>query len=189
MQQCRTVSLWFLKTWLLLAHPAARESDPEVTPARWDSGSDDLYGRMVTNQPLPNRLSIWVTRRAEEAPKPAMAQHIPLPTVIADGRTIQFRAKRAGVLFLDVSLVYHPGWEIEHPLELDGRALRLWPRAADTEADFASLPPVHPKVMGWLKGPTLHLLPGALGSANLPPLSPSFDPMELLPQFASGGGW
>jgi len=94
-----------------------------------------------------------------------------------------------GVLFLDVSLVYHPGWEIEHPLELDGRALRLWPRAADAEADFASLPPVHPKVMGWLKGPTLHFLPGALGSANLPPLSPSFDPMELLPQFTSGGGW
>jgi hypothetical protein len=31
-----TVALWFLKTWLLLAHPAARESDPDVTPARWD---------------------------------------------------------------------------------------------------------------------------------------------------------
>jgi hypothetical protein len=30
--------------------------------------------------------------------------------------------------FLDVELVYHPGWEIEHPLEVDGRAARLWPR-------------------------------------------------------------
>jgi len=118
-----------------------------------------------------------------------MAQHIPLPTVIADGRTIQFRAKRAGVLFLDVSLVYHPGWEIEHPLEAAGRALRLWPRAADAEAGFASLPPVHSKDMGWLKGPTLDFLPGALGSADLPPLSSSFDPMGLLPQFISGGGW
>jgi hypothetical protein len=183
------VAGWFLKTWLLLAHPAARESDPAVTPARWDSASDDLYGWMVTNQPPPTGLSIWVTRRAEEGPEPAVTQYIPLPTVIADGRTIQFSAKRAGVQFLDVSLVYHPDWEIEHPLELDGRALRLWPRAADAEAHFASLPPVHPKVMGWLKGPTLHFLPGALGSANLPPLSPSFDPMELLPQFTSGGRW
>jgi hypothetical protein len=34
-----------------------------------------------------------------------------------------------------------------------------------------------------------YFLPGALGSANLPPLSPSFDPVELLPQFTSGGGW
>jgi hypothetical protein len=116
-------------------------------------------------------------------------QHIPLPTVIADRRTIQFTAKRAGVLFLDVSLVYHPGWEIEHPLEAAGRALRLWPRAADAEAGFASLPPVHSKDMGWLKGPTLYFLPGALGSADLPPLSPSFDPMEFLRQFTSGGGW
>jgi hypothetical protein len=62
------VARGFLKTWLLLAHPAAQESDP---------------------------------------------------------RSLQFRAKRAGVLFLDVSLVYHPGWEIEHPLEAAGRALRL----------------------------------------------------------------
>jgi hypothetical protein len=169
--------------------PAARESDPDVTPARWDSVSDDLYGWMVAHEPPPTGLSIWVARRADQGPEPAETRHIPLPTVIADRKTIQFRAKRAGVQFLDVSLVYHPGWEIEHPLELDGRALRLWPRAADAEADFASLPPVHPKVMGWLRGPTLHLLPGALVSANLPPLSPSFDPMELLPQFASGGGW
>ena len=155
------VARWFLKTWLLLAHSAARESAPEVTPGRWDSGSDDLYGWMVTNQPPPTGLSIWVTRRAEEGPEPAVTRHIPLPTVVADGRTIQFRAKRAGVQFLDVSLVYHPGWEIEHPLEAAGRALRLWPRVADAEADFASLPPVHSKDMGWLKGPTLYFLPGA----------------------------
>src|SRR5215210_716473 len=44
------VALWFRKTLLLLAHPAARESDPDVTPARWDSVSDDLYSWMVTNQ-------------------------------------------------------------------------------------------------------------------------------------------
>jgi hypothetical protein len=43
-------------------------------------------------------------------------------SAIADGRTIQFRARCAGVLFLDVSLVYHPGWEIEHPLKAADRA-------------------------------------------------------------------
>jgi hypothetical protein len=183
------VALWFLKTWLLLAHPAARESDPEVTPARWDSISIDLYSWMITNQPPPTGLSIWVTRRAEEGPEPAVTQRVPLPTVIADGSKLQFRVKRAGVQFLDVSLVYHPGWGIEHPLAAAGRALRLWPRAANTEADFASLPPVHPSDMAWVKGTTLYFLPGALGSINLPPLSSSLDPMELLPQFTSGGGW
>jgi hypothetical protein len=183
------VAQWFLKTWLLLAHPEARESDPEVTPARWDLVSDDLYSWMVTNQPSPAGLSIWITRRAEQGPQPAVTVHIPLPTVMAEGRKIQFRVKRAGVRFLDVSLAYHPGWEIEHPLEIGGRALRLWPREPQTEADFASLPPVYPKEMAWLKGPTLYFLPGALGSAELPPLSSSFDPMDLLPQFTSRGGW
>jgi hypothetical protein len=182
------VALWSLKTWLLLAHPAARESDPEVTPARWDSVSDDLYSWMVSNKAPPAGLSVWVTRRADDRPEPTVTRHIPLPAVVTDVSKIQFRAKRAGVQFLDVSLVYHPSWEIEHPLEVEGRALRLWPRKVDSRADFASLPPVHPKEMAWVKGPTLDFLPGVFGSADLPPLSPSFDPMDLLPEFTSRGG-
>ena len=183
------MALWFLKTWLLLAHPAARESDPDVTPARWDSVPEELYSWLVTDQPPPAGFSIWVTRRAEEGPEPAAIRRIPLPTVVADGRSIKFRAKRAGVRLLDVSLVYHPGWEIEHPLEVEGRALRLWPRTADTEADFASLPTVHPKDTTWLKGPTLYFLPGVFGRGDLPRLSPSFNPLDLLPRFVSQGGW
>jgi hypothetical protein len=185
----RFVALWFLKTWLLLAHPAARESDPDVTPARWDSVGDDLYSWLVINQPPPVGFSIWVTKRAEGLPDPAVTRRIPLPTVVADGREIQFRVKRAGVQFLDVSLVYHPGWEIEHPLEAEGRALRLWPRQADAGADFSSVPAVHPNDTAWLKGPRLHFLPDAFGSDDLPPLSPSFDPMDLVPRFISRGEW
>jgi hypothetical protein len=109
------------------------------------------------------------------------------PTVVADGREIEFRVQRAGVGSLDVRLVYHPGWEIEHPLEVKGRALRLWPRTAGTRADFASVPPVHPKDIAWAKGPRLHVLPGVFGRGGLPPLTPSFNLMNLLPQFISGG--
>jgi hypothetical protein len=108
--------------------------------------------------------------------------------VIADGRTAQFRAKRAGVLFLDVSLVYHPDWRSS----TRWRA-RAEPCACGRERQTprpTSLPshPFTPRTWGWLKGPTLYFLPGALGNANLPPLSPSFDPMELLPQVTSGEG-
>jgi hypothetical protein len=187
--QTRSLTLWFLKTWLLLAHPEARESDPDVKPARWDLAGDDLYSWLVINKRPPAGFSIWVSKQAEEASEPAATRHIPLPTIVADGREIQFKVKRAGVQFLDVSLVYHPGWEIEHPLEAEGRALRLWPREADTGADFASVLPVHPKETAWLKGPRLHFVPGAYGSADLPPLSPSFDPRDLLPEFVSRGGW
>lgn len=183
------VAQWFMKTWLLLAHPAARESDPGVTPSRWEAVSEAWYGWMVTDQPPPTGFSIWVTRRAEGVPRPAVTRRIPLPTVVADGREIQFRVKRAGVRFLDVSLVYHPDWEIEHPLEAEGRALRLWPLEAEGGADFASLPPVHPRDLAWLKGPRLHFLPDAFGGDDLPPLSPSFDSMGLMPEFISRGAW
>jgi hypothetical protein len=183
------VARWFLKTWLLLAHPAARESDPDVRPPRWDSIEDNWYSWLVTKDPPPTGFSIWVTKRSEGMPEPAVTRHIPLPTVLVDGRRIQFRVKRAGVQFLDVSLVYHPGWEIQHPLEVEGRALRLWPRDADSQADFASVPPVHPKDMAWLKGPTLHFLPDIFGIIDLPPLTPSFDPMDFLPRFISKAAW
>jgi hypothetical protein len=183
------VALWFLKTWLLWAHPAARVSVPRIAPPRWDGVGDDLYTWIVTDQLPPAGLSIWVTKRREEETEDAATRHIPLPTVVADGRRIEFRVKRASLRWLDVSLVYHPGWEIDHPLEADGRALRLWPRESDTGADFASLPPVHPRDTVWLEGPTIHFATGAFGRGDLPPLSPSFNPMDLGPEFISRIGW
>ena len=96
-------------------------------------------------------------------------RHIPLPTVVADGRKIEFRVKRAGLRSLDVSLLYHPGWEIAHPLEADGRALRLWPREVDSGvADSASLQPVHPQGYGLGRGANDSLRPGCLLAGRSP---------------------
>jgi hypothetical protein len=184
------VARWFLKTWLLWAHPATRESVPGIAPSRWDGISDGLYVWTVTNQLPPAGLSMWITKRGEEDPEDAATRHIPLPTVVvADGRKIEFRAKRAGLRSLDVSLVYHPDWEIAHPLEAEGRALRLWPREGGTRADFASLPPVHRRDTVWLEGPTVHFLPDAFKRGDLPPLSPYFNLMDLGPQFISRIEW
>jgi hypothetical protein len=183
------VARWFLKTWLLWAHPAARMSVPDIAPPRWDGVTDDLYTWMVTDQRPPAGLSIWATKRGKEEPEAGATRYIPLPTVVADGRRIEFRVKRASLRWLDVSLVYHPGWEIDHPLETEGRALRLWPRAADTEADFAALPAIHARDTVWLKGPTIHFIPGAFERGNLPALAPSFNPIGLGPQLISRIGW
>jgi hypothetical protein len=117
-------------------------------------------------------------------------RHVPLPTVVADGRKIEFRVKRAGLRSLDVSLLYHPRWEIAHPLEVDGRALRLWPREVDSGvADFASLQPVHPKDTVWVEGPTIHFVPDAFWRGDLLPLSPSFNPIDLGSRLISRISW
>lgn len=184
------VSLWFLKTWLLLAHPKARDSEPGITPSRWHSVSEDLWTWMVNDQPPPAGLSVWVARIGDSVPNVSATRHVPLPTVVADGREVEFMSMRAGVRFLDVSLAYHPGWEINHPLEVEGRALRLWPRNPDEPADFGSLPSVNPKDTSWLKGPRLQFSPGTFPSPDLPPLSADLNLMMDLPlRFLQGASW
>jgi hypothetical protein len=179
-QQATIVGLWLLKTWLLLAHPLAEDSQVDIPALRWTSATDDLWSWMVASRPPPEGLSVWANKRSAPPNDQTPTRRVPLPTVIADGREIEFLSSRAGVRFLDVGVVYHPGWEIDHPLEREGRALRLWPRDSDQPADFARLPPVDTNDTNWLSGPRLHFYPGTFASSNLPPLSASLTPMQLM---------
>ncbi len=141
-------------------------------------------------RPPPAGLSVRANRRGDEGLGDGSTWRIALPTVVADGREVEFMSHRAGVRFLDVSLVYHPGWEIKHPLEVEGRALRLWPRDPNEPADFTVLPPVDPKDTSWLKGPRLPFFPGTFPSADLPPLSADLNLMMDLPhRFLQMAAW
>lgn len=182
-----TLGLWFLKTWLLLAHPAARDSEPGIAPHRWGSMEEGLFGWMIDDGPPPTGLSLWVFKRGEQLHEPPSTRRVALPTVVADGHEIEFRAMRAGVRFLDVSLVYHPDWKIEHPLEVEGRALRLWPpNPGRGVVDFSPLPEVDSREFAWLKGPRLQFAAGAFGRVDLPALSSSFNPLEAVPGVEMG---
>jgi hypothetical protein len=197
--KAEVVALWFLKTWLLLAHPDATNPAPDVDFPRWRSVSEDLWTWMVSDQPPPDGLSLWVTKRDDRGLIDHPTRYIPLPVVVADREEIEFQVQRVGLGWprskspaggLDVSLVYHPCWEIEHPLEREGRALRLWPHNQGGPADFAALPPVDPNDTTWVKGPRLHFFPGTFGSSRLPPLSPMFNPTDAqFVRFIEGGSW
>lgn len=176
--EAHIAGLWLLKTWLLQAHPAALYgSVPSVViPQQWDLTMvpDDLYSWMVNDQPPPTGLSVWITRMRNSLPDDPAGHRIMLPTVIADGRTIQFQARRHGVQSLDVSLVYHPSWPIEHPLEADGQAVRMWPRSGGS-VNIAELPAVNPRTMAWATGPDVYFEPGVYGKTNLPLLRAEMD--------------
>jgi hypothetical protein len=178
MSEATIVGLWFVKTWVLLTHPACRHSEPALGPEPWSVVPDDLYSWMVTGQTPPAALSVWLTKEDRRL-EVLEIRHLPLPTVVADGRETQFQALRFGLRSLQVSLVYHPGWEIEHPLEAERRAIRLWPRATGATADFTAMPAVAPRDTCWLKGPLLHFRDGVFGNAELPPLSADFDSQAL----------
>jgi hypothetical protein len=98
------VARWFLKTWLLWAHPTTRESVPGIAPSRWDGVADNLYTWMVTDQLPPAGLSMWVTKRGEDEPGDSPTRHIPLPRVVADGREIEFRVAAQVLMRLGADL-------------------------------------------------------------------------------------
>ena len=182
--EAELVGRWFVKTWLLLARPELQVSDPGYEPTPWVPLEPSLYEWMTVEPPTPTPtgLSAWLVKIDREGRPAAATRHIALPTVVADGSTVQFRAFRFGLGWLDVSLVHHPLWAISHPLEAEGRAARLWPPSPTTGLEVGGLPLVGDREMSWLTGPTVHFQPDTYGKIELPPLSATTDFMTDLEQ-------
>jgi hypothetical protein len=181
-----------LKTWLLTAHPSARSFDPVGSVPRFELTEvpDDLYGWSVSGRRPPLGLSVWATRHARRPPDSDDPYRIPLPTVLADGWTARFQELThgldlVGAGYLDFSLVYHPGWEIAHPLEAEGRAIRLWPRDNRRALDLGSFPLVDARELRWYRGPRLLFAPGAYRTEEREPLSASTR-LTFFPPFPAG---
>ena len=174
--EANTLGMWLLKTWLLLAHPRARSSMPGVSPRRWDLSQipDDLYSWMITGAEPPHGLSVWAAREEASLPAPNQPRFLPLPTVIVDGQSTRFYVFRCSITFFDVTITYHPSWDIDHPLEREGRAVRLWP-AQGSAVDLGVLPSVATRDTVWVDGPTLQFVPGYYGTAVLPPIDENQD--------------
>ena len=190
--RARAFALWVLKTWLLTAHPAARVSDPRSIPARLELAEvpEEVYGWMVEEKPPPAGLSIWATRGVRAATNGGPRYRIPLPTVTADGQTTRFQelAFRLDLLeggVLDVELVYHPGWEIEHPLEHDARGVRLWPRDGRLVLDLGALPVLEAHELAWARGPRLVFAPKSYHGERREPLSAETS-FSFFPPFPPG---
>jgi hypothetical protein len=192
--QAATFGLWLVKTWLLLAHPRAEHVDDIERPHGWAGAPEEIWSWMVTGDEPPGGLSVWASRRDDIVEPCATSRVMQLPTVIDGPVRTQFRVKETGIRGLDVVLVYHPAWRIDHPLELEGRAIRMWPRAVGSGAvDFGSLPPVARRDTVWHEGPTLTFEPGRSKNPDLPPLAAdieffAFEQMASFGIVAVGGG-
>lgn len=188
--ECVRFGSWLLKTWLLLAHPAVRYSEPAVRPRTWnlDEKAEDLYAWLTCGDPAPDGFSVWITRRRPSKGRSNPIGYIPLPTIVVDGQPIAFEVRRAGLGDLDVSLVYHPGWPILHQGEHDGHALRMWPPSSEIslgQADLRTLFSTNAKDVDWIDGPRIQFKAGSCPSDGLPPLSVGFDPYS--PEFLRSG--
>jgi hypothetical protein len=176
-------ALWLLKTWLFLANPAAISSDPAITNRGWDGAPEDLWNWTVNGLSPPAGLSPWLNRPTAQPDAGVQPQHLMLPTIIVDGEDTVFRVQERGVQigtsFVQGTVVFHPGWEVDHPLEAVGRSLRLWPRQTDESINLAALPPSAPNALRWVaKALRVTFAPGAYANAYPPALSSS--PLDLM---------
>lgn len=167
------VGLWFVKTWLLLTHPELLSSDPGWPSRPWEPLDPSLHDWMINAGQPPLFVSSWLIK-VDRAKMAVATRHIPLPTVVVDGQTLDFRVLQFGLGSVEIHLAHHPGWSIDHPLEAEGRALRLWPPGG-ARLDLAGLPAVPGNEVRWLKGPTLHFEPKAYWATKRPPLTVSTD--------------
>ena len=147
--ETEALALWLLKVGLLSAHPDAVHDVPHVD-------KDDSYPRldpflpvwaewMRTGAPPPDGFSVYVTRRAIEHDVPLVGakRQVQLPRIIVDGEDLRFVQRSFGFRGVNVTIVWHPGWEIDNAQVNEGRAARLWPQPSVT--DFAALPEVNPR--------------------------------------------
>ena len=84
-------------------------------------------------------------------------------------------ARSFGVRGLDVTIVWHPGWPILHPLSEADQLALLWPHP--TVIDFDRLPEVHPSEFAFVVGHGTRIMTDAqFEEATKTPLSVITDP-------------
>lgn len=184
--EVRLVGEWFAKTLLLLSHPDAEYQIPQIEQQAVRFTPDYVpdavfYDWLIDGNPPPAGLSVW-THRADLTSDERPDFLIPLPDVTADGGTHRFVAFTVAMHGLSITLVVHPGWPIEHPLEAAHQAARLVPDPGHA-ADLSAMPVLAPHSVRWSK---VHvtLKPGVLGTATLPPLRASQMPFQFLPEIS-----
>jgi hypothetical protein len=115
------VGLWLLKTWLLLGHPSRLDPEEGISLPRWWEAEDAMYRWMISAQDPPEGMSVWVTKVLPDDYEGGPSWRIFLPTVIADNMRFRFESQVMALTSVEVCLLYHPGWEVEHPLESGGK--------------------------------------------------------------------
>jgi hypothetical protein len=170
--EVRVAGEWFVKTLLFLSHPHARSNEPVLTKNAWSPAPpEDVYRWTITGQQPPTSLSLWIGW-SPETPHPNRVT-MALPVVHADGQEHVFQVAQRGIQgtsLLSATLLYHPGWPVEHPHERTREVVRLWPpRDPGSPVSIRRQEPTSD--VRWLNsGMELGFSPGAYGNVELPNL-------------------
>lgn len=183
--ECGALATWLLKVGILGEHPESDfdhpglQSDPDVP--RKSRIPHEWLDWMRQGTTPPSGFSVFVSRRNLRGNdgEARAKQRIILPRLRVDGKELDFSQWAFGLTGLDVTVVWHPGWEILHPRVEEGRAARLWPDPVVT--DFGALPETHPHELTFLEesGGILDLSSDDYATFTGEPLSVETDVCEV----------
>lgn len=182
--ECVALARWLLKVGLLSAHPTAEHDHPvlqrDTNVPRLTTIRPEWLQWMLAGSAPPDGFSVYLTRRdlRGEDPAPDHERRIVLPRVIVDGEDRNFMSRSFGFAGVNVTIVWHPGWPIQHAQVDASRAVRVWPDPV--KVDFGALPQVHPKELAFWDGAggSTMLTTDQLAKVAGNPLSVDSDPMQ-----------
>ncbi len=157
--QGRALAKWLLKVGVLWAHPESSHDHPGVdrdgSRPILDAITPEWLSWMAEETDPPSAYSVYVQRqpvRADDPVEVVPTQHVHLPReVVVDHARHHFAARTLGLRSLRVTIVWHPGWPIDHPLLAEGKAVQLWPNVSGV--DLGSLPVISPKAAEFVIAP------------------------------------
>lgn len=181
-----SLALWLLKVGLLSAHPTAIHDLPQVSNdssfPRLDPFDPAWISWMNTGLMPPEGFSVFVTRRAvqDDVELDRPSRQIQLPRVCVDGHDVRFVQRSFGFRGLNVTIVWHPGWEIRNAQVDEGRAVRVWPRPVET--DFEAIPEVNPRELRFVDASLAEIHTSSSGFAKLAltPLDHETNALDLM---------
>lgn len=168
-QEWAAMGLWFAKILLLATHPLAHHQHPEINKHQivGDWATKD-YAWLIDGTPPPADLSLWAFR-AEQKKGTSTAQ-VMLPKVVQldDGNIARFPMTMITLDGICLTLVYHPGWPIDHPLVANGSAWELLHNPL--KGNLADLPLMPFNSINWYRPSTVVLADGLKLDGTLPAL-------------------
>ncbi|MCS6559743.1 hypothetical protein NYQ31_15205 [Curtobacterium flaccumfaciens] len=175
---------WLLKVGLLSDHPKRRhdlpamDRDEDVPMLR--AVRPEWFSWMTAGQSPPDGFSVYLTRRelTDDPPLDKSDQEwIVLPRVTVDGRDVAFISVSFGFTGVNVTIVWHPGWPIDHPQVGASRAVRIWPEPH--EFNFGALPGINPREFRFMDGTILEIgmTTAQFAKRTRTPLSVDTDPI------------
>lgn len=188
--EAEALARWAAKVAMLLQHPDARHDNERVERIGRESREEAWHPQWASWLPgalaTPSALSVYATRRAWrwEGEYSGARASIFLPRLTVDGVDQCFMTWGCGIRGLDLRVVWHPNWEINHPLVATGRAARVWP--ARDPVLLSTLPVVDPRELSFVPAVgRLVVSQARFSKLSEVPLGVDADPLSLFFGFVS----